>query len=119
MMVKFKLDENLPTEGTTLLTSAGHDAVSVQDQGLGGRPDSDVMAVCHAEGRTLVTLDLHFADIRTYPPHSYAGIIVLRLADLNKKRILTAMSRLVALLEREPLAGRLWIVDDSNVRIRS
>lgn len=33
--MKFKLDENLPGEGVHILRAAGHDAVTVLDQGLG------------------------------------------------------------------------------------
>ena len=34
--MKFKIDENLPTEAADLLRSAGHDAVTVGEQRLGG-----------------------------------------------------------------------------------
>jgi predicted nuclease of predicted toxin-antitoxin system len=118
MMLKFKVDENLPTEAAGLLASAGHDAVTVRDQGMVGQPDTSVAAVCRQEERAVVTLDLDFADIRTYPPADYAGIIVLRLALLDKFHTLSVLQRLLPVLEREPLAGKLWIVDESSVRVR-
>ena len=117
-MGKFKVDENLPTEAANVLRGAGHDAVSVMDQQMGGQPDANVAAVCQQEDRVVVTLDLDFADIRAYPPADYPGIIVLRLARLDKRRVLSVMQRLVALVEQEPLAGKLWIVDESSVRVR-
>jgi hypothetical protein len=40
--VRFKVDENLPRESTRLLLNAGHDAMSVLDQSLGGTPDPDL-----------------------------------------------------------------------------
>jgi len=36
MMLKFKVDENLPTEAAELLAGAGHDAVTVRDQRMVG-----------------------------------------------------------------------------------
>lgn len=33
-MLKFKVDENLPVEAAALLRDAGHDAVTVDDQGM-------------------------------------------------------------------------------------
>ena len=66
----------------------------------------------------VVTLDLDFADIRTYPPSDYAGIIVLRLTLLDKFHVLSVLQRVLPVLEREPLAGKLWIVDESSVRVR-
>jgi len=117
-MGKFKLDENMPTEATNVLRDAGHDAVSVVDQQLGGQPDDSLAAVCQQEGRVVVTLDLDFGDIRAYPPADYPGIIVLRLARLDRQRVLSVMRRLVTLVDQESLVGKLWIVDESSVRMR-
>ena len=117
-MAKFKLDENLPTEAADLLRTTGHDAVTVMEEQMGGRPDGHVASLCQAEGRAVVTLDLDFADIRVYPPADYPGIIVLRLARLDKQRVLSVMQRLLPVLDQEPLSSRLWIVDEASVRIR-
>jgi predicted nuclease of predicted toxin-antitoxin system len=117
-MAKFKLDENLPVEAAGIFTRVGHDAVTIRDQRMKGQPDANVAVVCKREGRAVVTLDLDFADIRTYPPGDYAGIIVLRLILLDKFHVLSVLQRLLSVLEREPLVGKLWIVDESSVRIR-
>ena len=74
--MKFKIDENLPVEIAALLRDAGYEATSIVDQGLGGSADPDIAAVCRHEDRVLVTLDMDFADIRTY---QHSGLIVLRL----------------------------------------
>jgi predicted nuclease of predicted toxin-antitoxin system len=117
-MPAFKVDENLPTEAAELLVSAGHDAVTVGDQCLVGQPDTNVATVCQREGRAILTLDLDFADIRTYPPGNYAGIIVLRLARLDKPRVLSVLKRLLPVLKQEPLVGKLWIVEETSIRMR-
>ncbi|MGO8752418.1 MAG: DUF5615 family PIN-like protein [Thermoguttaceae bacterium] len=117
-MPKFKVDENLPTEAAELLASAGYDAVTVGDQRMVGQPDTNVAAVCRREGRAIVTLDLDFADIRVYPPSDCAGIIVLRLARLDKPRVLSVLKRLLPALERERLVGKLWIVEEAAIRMR-
>ena len=46
MMLKFKVDENLPTEAAELLARAGHDAVTVHDQRMVGQPDTNVASIC-------------------------------------------------------------------------
>ena len=71
--MRFKLDENLPSELASLFREFGHDAVTVLDQGMGGTDDSDLASVCAREQRVLVTLDKDFSDIRTYPPNRHAG----------------------------------------------
>ena len=65
-----------------------------------------------------MTLDLDFADIRVYPPESHAGIIVLRLAEQGRSHAARAVRSILPLLNTEPLAGHLWVVDERSVRIR-
>jgi predicted nuclease of predicted toxin-antitoxin system len=116
--MRFKTDENLHPELDLFLREEGHDALTVWDEGLRGRPDTDLAVVCQLERRALVTLDLGFADIRAYPPHQFAGLIVLRLVDQSRRSVLAVFPRVVSLLKSEPLIGRLWIVDEHRVRIR-
>lgn len=116
--MKFKIDENLPVDVVHLLQGGGHDARSLMDQHLAGHPDVDVTAMCQTEKRALVTLDLDFSDIRSYPPEDYFGIIVLRPGLQAVSSILRLTARATALLASETLMGRLWIVDEHRIRIR-
>jgi DNA-binding PucR family transcriptional regulator len=59
--MKLKVDENLPIEVAEALRQAEHDALTVQEQRLTGRPDAELADVCRAEGRMLVTLDTDFS----------------------------------------------------------
>jgi predicted nuclease of predicted toxin-antitoxin system len=117
--VKFKIDENLPVEVAQLLRDAGHDVFTVLEQDLGGAKDQVVARICKDEHRALITLDIHFADIRTYPPSSFSGLIVLRLARQDKAYVLQVMSRVLKVATSEPREGQLWIVDERRVRIRT
>ena len=116
--MKFKVDENLPAEAAELLQQAGHDAVTAATQHLSGATDEEILSVCRREGRSLVTLDLGFADIRTYPPAQCPGLVVLRLKRQDKLFVLQVLARLVPVLAREPLARHLWIVDEERIRVR-
>ena len=116
--MRFKIDENLPIEAAEVLQQAGHDASTVLQQDLGGRADTDIASICQRERRALVTLDMDFADIRTYPPKQFLGLIVLRLRRQDKPRVLEILSHLVAVLSREPLQHCLWIVEEDRIRIR-
>ena len=77
--MQFKLDENLGTRGLKELREAGYDVMTVREQQLCGHPDSQVIDICTAEKRCLITLDTDFADTLTYPPENHAGIVLLRL----------------------------------------
>jgi predicted nuclease of predicted toxin-antitoxin system len=116
--VKFKIDENLPIDIAKLLRAASHDAVTVTEQGLIGEDDRRIIDLCLAEERALVTLDLDFSDVRSYPPEQYAGIVVLRVRSQDKKHVLTVFSTALSLFDHEQLSQRLWIVGETQIRIR-
>lgn len=115
--MRFKADENLPEEVAELLRSAGHDAHSVLDEGIGGAPDGSIARICQEEDRILLTLDLDFADIRSYPPSAYPGIIVIRLRRQDKHSVLAILPRILALFDSEEIRNTLWIVDEAKTRI--
>lgn len=117
--MRFKTDENLPEEFAAILRAAGWDALSVNEQRLGGTVDPKIAQVCLAESRVLITLDVGFADIRSYPPTEYPGLIVLRPKQQDKLNVLALASRLVMALSNHPIGRELWIVDDRRIRIRS
>jgi predicted nuclease of predicted toxin-antitoxin system len=116
--VKFKVDENLPSDAARALRQAGFSADTVQDEGLSGADDTEAAGVARQEQRVLLTLDLDFSNIRAYPPESYAGIIVLRPKSQNKPVVLALLARLIGALRKEKPAGELWIVEPDRIRYR-
>ncbi len=116
--MEFKIDENLPVEVARLFEEAGHSGSTAIEEGLGGSSDQAIAEKCRAEGLVLVTLDIGFADIGTYAPSDYPGLIVIRLKHQDKQAVSKVVSRLIGLLEEEELKKRLWIVDESRIRIR-
>lgn len=116
--MRFKIDENLPREFALMLRDAGHDAHDVVEESLGGQPDDRIAERCRAEDRVIVTLDLDFADIRMYPPQGLAGMLVLRAQHQDKRHLIRIFDRVIALLKTEEISHRLWIADETGVRIR-
>ena len=116
--MRIKTDENLHPETAAFLREHGHDALTVWDQDLRGRADADLAEACRTEGRAFLTLDMGFADIREYPPELSAGLIVLRVGSQSRRHVLALIERMIPLLRNEPVASRLWVVDEHSVRIR-
>lgn len=116
--MKFKLDENLPAGAAEVLADAGHDVSTALQEQLGGKPDSKIAETCKLEQRALITLDNDFGNIQAYPPAEHFGLVVLRLAQMDKVNILNVLTRLVERFKRDPLSGRLWVVEAHRVRIR-
>ena len=116
--MRFKIDENLPIDAAEILNQRGHDAETVFQEELDGAPDTDIASACKREKRALLTLDTDFSDIRTYPPEDFFGLVILRLRHHDKYHVLEIVSRLVDILEKEPLERYLWIVEENRIRIR-
>ena len=116
--MRFKVDENLHDDIAEALRARGHDAMTVHDQSMRGDSDARLSEVCRAEGRAIVSFDLDFANVRDYPPGDYPGLIVLRLADQGRPHALRVFASVLDLLDREELAGCLWVVEEHRVRIR-
>ena len=116
--MRFKIDENLPTEVAQSLMLAAHEAMTVPAQHLTGSSDAEIARVCKIEGFALITLDRDFADVRTYPPDEHPGLVVLRLDQQDKDYVLAIIPQVIRMLIDEPLAGRLWIVQEDRIRIR-
>jgi predicted nuclease of predicted toxin-antitoxin system len=117
--MRFKIDENLPVEVVETLQQAGHNAETVHSEKLTGTDDQHLSTVCQSENRVLITLDIGFADIRSYPPDKLPGIIVVRTKRQDEPYILGIIQRMVPAIEKEELTGKLWIVEEKRIRVRS
>lgn len=116
--MRFKTDENLPSDLVELLKQEGHNAFTVNQQKMQGYKDDDLIKVCKQEKRAFITLDTDFSDIRKYPPKEYHGIIVLRTITQSKTVIMALMKKVLPQLKKEKLPGTLWIVEENKIRIR-
>ena len=102
-----------------ILSEAGHEVLTVNEQGLGGCADADLASICNSERRVLITLDTGFGDIRSFPPAQSVGIIILRPIRQDRSSVLVLVRRLIPRLPAEGINGKLWIVGPTTVRIRS
>jgi predicted nuclease of predicted toxin-antitoxin system len=116
--MKFKIDQNLPIEAADLLTAAGHDALTVYQQSLGGASDERIVEFCKKEDRILITADLDLSDIRRYPPSQAPGFMLLRTPRQSKDALLELLAKAIPMLAQRPINGRLWIVEPNRLRIR-
>jgi predicted nuclease of predicted toxin-antitoxin system len=117
--VKIKTDENIGHAGIRLLRDAGHDVVSVHEQGLSGAPDQTIFDVCATEARTLITLDRDFGQVPRFPPTQTAGVVILELGGpASLDRLLSRLREFLALAARRAVVGELWIVEPGRVRVR-
>ena len=118
-MKKLKLDENFPPSSVDVFRQNNIDASSVYEQDMCGSDDDSLFDVCIIEKRTLITFDLDFANILRYPASKTDGIIIVRSKKkMSIDEIGDICKRLVALILHTDLTGKLFIVENTKVRIR-
>lgn len=118
MKEKFKLDENLPKASVVLFRENHFDATNVTEEQLEGATDDRIIAVCGYENRVLVTQDLDFSDITLLSRTEVPGIIILRLRSQSRESVFEALGRLIPVLKRSFVTGKIMIVSESRIRIR-
>jgi predicted nuclease of predicted toxin-antitoxin system len=116
--VKFKIDENLPDELADELAAMGHDAHTVEAEGLIGAEDQVILNAAHREQRILLTQDKGIANVQVYPPKQYSGIVLLRPKSTGRRATLDFARRHLPDVIRSVVAGKLLIVTELGIRIR-
>ena len=122
--MRFKVDENLPVEVSAWLRAAGHYALTVPDQHLGGSTDLTIASICQQEARALVTLDdlaiskAHYFGFSmgakngfafaAYVPERLRSLIVLGTGASAQDH--APLDRWIAALRQGPLSSRVIIV---------
>lgn len=118
-MVAFLVDEDTPRSTARILRQSGFAAEDVRDVGLRGHSDAEVFAYAQEHARAVITADLGFANLLTYPLGSHAGIVVVRIPnEVTIAALNDELLRALAGLRDDELAGSLVIVEVGRVRLR-
>lgn len=116
--MKVKLDENLPDELADLFAARHHDVHTVRGESLVGRDDRTVFAAAVHEQRILITQDLDFSDLRQFKPGTHPGVVLVRLRDPSRRRIIERFGQILQTEAIESWAGCFVVVSDRKLRIR-
>lgn len=116
--MKFKIDENLPTELIIELQKLGHEADTAFHEGLTGATDPVLIEAASKENRILLTLDKGLANLEQYPAERYSGVVLFRPIRSGRGSVLAFIrERLPSLLELD-LRHRVTIVGANRIRVR-
>jgi predicted nuclease of predicted toxin-antitoxin system len=114
--MKLKLDENLPSRLIPILKAHGHQVDTVMDEGLAGRPDSEVWRAARAEARMLITQDLDFSDTRAFRPGTHAGILLVRWRIPGPQALSAAIQAIAD--QFDDWSGCFVVLTESKLRVR-
>jgi predicted nuclease of predicted toxin-antitoxin system len=94
--MKIKLDENLPDDLAPLFAAGGHDVQTVPQEQLAGRDDAVIFKAACDEERVLWTQDLDFSDVRTFSPGTHPGVVLMRLREPSRRRLVERVRQILA-----------------------
>ena len=118
MTLPVKVDEDLPIAVVEFIRAAGYDAAGVSEQRMGGWRDPEIWKTIQAEGRFLITADKGFGDIRSYPPGSHVGVLVLRPDQDGIRPVVELLSQTLTQYTLDDLAGTVAVATPRGIRIR-
>lgn len=113
----FKIDEDLPAEIAGLVRGVGHDAATMADQRMLGWPDDRLWVEVAAEGRSLITADVGFADARRVAASPHVGIVLLRLAEESRRGYIRLFTDFLSGFSLERVPGCVVTVTDNAIRV--
>jgi predicted nuclease of predicted toxin-antitoxin system len=121
MALRFLADHCISNSIVRALRDAAHEVVRLRDVLPVESPDAHVIAMAQEIGAILLSMNGDFADIVTYPPKNYVGIVALQIR--NHAEVLDQlMERLIGYLKLHPAIdhyrGKLLVVDVNRIRIR-
>jgi predicted nuclease of predicted toxin-antitoxin system len=121
MALRFLADHCISNTIIRTLRDANHEVVRLGDVLPVESADPLVIAKAQEIEAILLTMNGDFADIVTYPPKRFKGIVAIQMRN-HAEDVDKLMVRLVAYLNRQPAAepyrGKLLVVEAGRIRIR-
>lgn len=111
-------DENIQPATVELLRSIGNDVQCIREEGLSSISDADVFSHARETGRTLITFNTDFADIRDLAGRHHPGIIRLRVSNQRTSYLHPVLERAFKKIGNMAMADMLVTICDRRLRIR-
>ena len=116
--MRLKVDEDLPRAAVELVRSRSYDARTVREQAMGGFKDAPLWAAIQQEERFLITGDKGFGDVRSHPPGTHAGVLVLRPNEDGIEPIVNLLRNVLDTTDLRSLAGAVAVANPRGLRVR-
>lgn len=122
MALRFFADQCVSNQIVYQLREVEHEVLLLRDHLAVESPDAVVIAKAQELDAILLSLNGDFADIVTYPPAEYKGIVALQVRN-HPEVVPALMRRLLGYLQThssmEHYAGKLVVAEVDRIRIRS
>jgi predicted nuclease of predicted toxin-antitoxin system len=117
--VKLLIDENLAPRIASLLNDAGHDAVHVRDLEAAGAPDTRIIDLALADGRTIVSADTDFGALLASTEATRPSVILVReVVGRLPTDLVGLLVACIEQLEGQLAAGAMIALTGTGARVR-
>jgi predicted nuclease of predicted toxin-antitoxin system len=121
MALRFLADHCISNTTVQTLRDAGHEVLRLRNVLAVDSPDRLVIAKAQEIDAILLSMNGDFADIVTYPPGNYKGIVALQMRN-HAEVLERLLARLSEYLRAQPAVnhyrGKLLVVEVNRIRIR-
>ncbi len=122
MPLRFLADHCAPNSLVEALRGAGYTVFRLKELLPVESADSALIAKAREIDAILISLNGDFANIVTYPPRAYNGILAIQLRN-HPGNLPSLSSRLLSYLAAHPAAehyrGKLFVIETNRIRIRT
>ena len=122
MPLRFFADQCVSRSIMEALEAEGYEVLRLKDYLPINAPDPDVLAKAQELDAILVSLNGDFADIVSYPPSRFKGIVALQIKnhpEVTQRLMAKLTDYLSAYLEADHYTGKLFLVEVHRIRIRT
>lgn len=116
--MKFLADMGISPRVVVALRQQGHDAVHLQEQGLGRLLDPEILDNARAEERILLTHDLDFGELLAASGGILPSVIIFRLKDMRTPNVSLHLSSILEHQADALAKGAVVSVTERKARIR-
>jgi len=121
MSLKFFADHCIPNSVIVKIREAGHEVLRLRDHIPTDSIDHEVISNAQDLKCILISLNGDFADIVSYPPADYKGIIALHVGnhpEIISQLLTMLMDYLAEHAEMNHYHGKLLLVEAHRIRVR-
>jgi predicted nuclease of predicted toxin-antitoxin system len=116
--MKFLADMGISPKTVSFLRDFGHQAVHLQQEGLGRLSDSEILQKARREGSIVLTHDLDFGDLLAASAAQLPTVIIFRLRNMRPERVNIYLQNIITQYSSILEHGAVTTVSEGGVRIR-
>lgn len=117
--MRFLADMPISPLTVEFLKSMGHEAVRLNELGMRGAEDEEIIVYAHRHKFVILTMDLDFGGLLVQKGWAAPSVITFRLENPEVARINKILKENLPTLAEDLERGAIVIVEESRLRVRA